>query len=395
MSFDVFAGLRVLDFTRVLAGPYATRLLADFGAEVIKVQSGKSATGAESNDRPYFSAWNRNKRSIVLDMNLPEARQAVLDLVCNCDVVIENFSPRVFDNWGLDYATLQQHNPAIILLRMSAAGQTGAWRNSVAFGPTIQALSGLTQLTACRDGTPIGPGFAYADVVAGLYGALAIASAVYSRVRTGKGQCIDLSEYEALVGLLGPSLIVEQMGAREIVSGRDVAETAPSAPYGFFRCVGFERWCAIAVFDDAQWQALCEVLQLQGAEHDPRFATLEARSSNSAELRAVIEASAGKRQAWELASQLQSKGVPAAVVQDAKDLSLDPQLVERGFFVRLKHPGQAESVSDRGAIRLGAESQPQWRPAPLLGQDTDSVLADLLGWSPDKIASFKARGIIG
>jgi len=395
MSFDVFAGLRVLDFSRVLAGPYATRLLADFGAEVIKVQAGKSATGAETNDRPYFAAWNRNKRSIVLDMDLPEARQAVLDLVCSCDIVVENFSPRVLDNWGLDYATLQQQNPAIILLRMSAAGQTGAWRNSVAFGPTIQALSGLTQLTACRDGIPIGPGFAYADVVAGLYGALAISSAVYSRARTGKGQYIDLSEYEALVGLLGPSLIAKQMGASEIFSSQDSTEAALAAPYGFYRCLGADRWCAIAVFDHTEWQALCEVLQFQGAQSDPRFATIGLRNSNSAELRSVIEASTRKRQAWELASQLQCKGVPAAVVQDAKDLSLDPQLVERGFFVRIKHPGQAESVSDRGAIRFGAESPPQWRPAPLLGQDTDSVLADLLGWSPDKIAAYKTRGIIG
>ena len=395
MSFDVFAGLRVLDFSRVLAGPSATRLLADFGADVIKVQARKTSGGAEDNEQPYFAAWNRNKRSIVLDMQLPEARRAALDLVRKCDVVIENFAPRVLDNWGLDYAALRQENQSIILMRMSAGGQTGPWRNHVAFGPTIHALSGLTHLTAYPEGTPIGPGFAYADVVAGLYAALAIAAAVYSRAHTGQGQCIDLSEYEALVGLLGPSLIALQAGENEIALTKVSAEPAPAAPYGYFRCQGSDQWCAIAVFDDAQWQALCEVLHLEHVGRDTRFANVAARNRNSAELHSVVEARTAERRASELALHLQDKGVPSSAVKDARDLSGDPQLVERGFFVRLKHPARGEYLCDRGAVRLGCDGAPQWMPAPSLGQDTDHLFRNLLGWSPDKIAAFRRRGIIG
>ena len=171
MTDGILSGLRVLDFTWVLAGPYATRILADFSAEVIKVQSLKTAKGAELNLSGYFSTWNRNKRSITLDMSHPEAGELILNLARISDVVIENFAPRVMANWGLTYEKWKEANPQIIMVSMSAMGQTGPWKDHVAFGPALQALSGLTYLSSFDDEQPLGLGYAYGDHVIGLYGA--------------------------------------------------------------------------------------------------------------------------------------------------------------------------------------------------------------------------------
>lgn len=393
-SPGILAGLRVLDFTRVLAGPYATRVLADFGAEVIKVQSEKTE-GSGATEQPYYKAWNRNKRSITLDLSRSEARDAVLDLVRQCDVVAENFAPRVFENWGFGYETLRRRNPAIIVLRMSAVGQTGPWRNAVAFGPTIHALSGLTGLTSYPGGPPLGPGFAHADVVAGLYGALSVAAAVYHRERTGRGQCIDLSEYEATIGTLGPALVARAAAASEKEIGDALREPLPAAPYGCFRCLGADRWCAIAVFDEAQWRALCDVLHLHEQSCRPEFAGVDARMNHSVELRTLIEERTSTRDASGLAKALQERGVPASAVQDAGDLVRDPHLLDRGFFVGPGHPAGGGLVGERGAVRLGPAPPPPPRPAPRLGEDNDHIFGKLLGWAPGKVSTLRERGVIG
>jgi len=182
---NILSEIRVLDFTRVLSGPYATRILADFGAEVIKVQS-KKIEGAEPVFGGYFDTWNRNKRSITLDMSHSEAHKIALRLVSLCDVVIENFSPRVMSNWGMDFPKLKYARPDIIMLSMSGMGQTGPWKNHVAFGPTVQSLGGLTYLSSFEEDAPVGPGYALADHISGLYGAFAVLAALENRDRTGQ-----------------------------------------------------------------------------------------------------------------------------------------------------------------------------------------------------------------
>ncbi len=204
---SALSGVRVLDLTRVLAGPYATRVLADFGAEVIKVQSSKTAHGSEENGTPYFAAWNRNKRSVTIDLGRPEARGIMLRLAACSDVVVENFSSRVMANWGLTYDTLKEVRPDVIMASISAAGQTGPWKDIVAFGPTFHALSGLTSAFSASGGTPVCPGHAYGDTIIGLYGALAILAALERRESAGVGAYIDLSGYEAVCTLLGPGLL--------------------------------------------------------------------------------------------------------------------------------------------------------------------------------------------
>lgn len=390
------AGLTVLDFSRVLAGPYATRLLADFGAKVIKVQTGRLAHGVENNQSAYFRLYHRNKRGVTIDLSRPQGREVVLELAAKCDVVVENFSPRVMDNWNLGYDALSRVRPDIILLHMSAMGQTGPWRDRVAFGPTLHALSGLTALTDSLigpgQGPPAGPGFAFSDIAAGLHGALAVLAALEHRRRTGRGACLDLSEYETLVGLVAPWLD----RSRPPRSNPAVALSGdpPAAPYGCYPCAGPDRWLALAAFDQAQWSALCRVLGLGELTADPRFATLEARLKNNAQLDELIGRATAAWAAPDLAEALQAAGLASAEVQTAPDLAADPHLAARNFLVRLEGAGRAGELTDNTPIRLGRGGAAAFWPAPDLGQGNQAVFRHLLGWSQAKLAEMIDQGVI-
>jgi crotonobetainyl-CoA:carnitine CoA-transferase CaiB-like acyl-CoA transferase len=247
MKKGILSDVRVLDFSRVLAGPYATRVLGDIGAEVIKVQSRKTATGSDDNNGAYFNTWNRNKRSITLDMSYPEAREIALNLTTICDVVVENSSPRVMSNWGLNYEKLTEARKDLIMVSMSGMGQTGPRKDFVAFGPTVQSLGGLTYLTSYDKDLPIGLGYSYTDAAAGLYSAIAILAALEYRDRTGLGRHIDLSEYEAVCTLIGPALLDAASNQKEILPQGNQSPDVPAAPYGCYKCLGDDRWCVIAV----------------------------------------------------------------------------------------------------------------------------------------------------
>ena len=392
---NILSGLRVLDFTRVLAGPYAARLLADFGAEVIKVQSEKTATGADSNTSGYFATWNRNKRSIALDMSHPEARQIALRLTAISDVVIENFSPRVMSNWGLQYEKLKAVRPDLVMVSMSGMGQTGPWNDYVAFGPTIQAFSGLTSLTSFNKDDPMGLGHAYSDCVAGLYAVLAILAALESRDKTGTGQYIDLSEYEAMCSLLGPLFLDISAHQRNVVPQGNHTDCVPAAPYGCYQCSGTDRWCTIAVFNEREWEALCKTMGNPQWARDERFSSLEKRKDHSDELDELLGRWTLKHEAGELMCLLQEAGVPAGKVQNAEDLAKDLHLKARGYFVNLEHPVLGNTISDSSPILFRETPTPEWKAAPLLGQDNRYVYMDLLGLSESEVSSYLERGIIG
>jgi crotonobetainyl-CoA:carnitine CoA-transferase CaiB-like acyl-CoA transferase len=395
MQTGILNGLRVLDFTRVLAGPFATRILADFGAEVIKVQSRKTATGAESNTRAYFQAWNRNKRSISLDMDYPEAREIALRLTQLSDVVVENFSPRVMTNWQLAYTDLRKARSDIIVLSMSAAGQTGPWRDRVAYGPTVQSASGLTYLTSFSKDDPQGLGTSYADLVAGLYGALAVLSALEYRQRTGKGAHIDLSQYEAVCTMIAPALMESQTNQTEVLPLGNHAGYVEAAPHGCYRCLGEDRWCVIAVFDEAQWQGLCNSVGVPGLAGEVRFSSLSKRKRHEEELNRLLEAWTSERKAEEVMRILQDAGVPAGVVQTAEELARDPQLLARDFFMCLEHPVLGSLLTDTCPMRFTGKLHIDRNPAPLFGQDNRYVFRELLGFTEEAFRSHVKRGIIG
>jgi crotonobetainyl-CoA:carnitine CoA-transferase CaiB-like acyl-CoA transferase len=394
MNEKPLSGLRVLDFTWMLAGPYATRLLADFGAEVIKIQSKKTASGAESNPTPYFNAWNRNKRSITLDLGHPEAREIALKLTAISDIVIENFSPRVMSNWGLNYERLREVRPNLIMVSLSAMGQTGPWKNFVALGPTLQALSGLTYLTSFNEDSPMGLGFAYADVVAGLYAALAVLAALEYREKKDKGQYIDLSEYEALCSTMGPAFLEAAIHPVAIVPKGNRPDYILAAPYGCYQCTGEDRWCVIAVHTEEEWQGLCKAMGSPDWTGEKRFSTPSRRKILSEELDELLGRWTIQHPAEEVAALLQKNGVPAGVVQNARDLAKDPQLIARRFFVNLEHPVLGQTITDAPPIHFEQEPAVDWKAAPLLGEDNRYVYKELLGFTENELSNYMDRGII-
>jgi crotonobetainyl-CoA:carnitine CoA-transferase CaiB-like acyl-CoA transferase len=393
MAEDILSGIRILDFSRVLAGPYATRILGDFGAEVIKVQSAKTAKGVESNSEPYFWAWNRNKRSITLDLSNPLAKDIALKLVAICDVVVENFSPRVMSNWGLNYEKLVEVKSDLIMVGMSGMGQTGPWRDFVAYAPTVQSLGGLTYLTSYNRNSPAGVGQAYADVISGLYCAIAVLSALEYRAMSGTGQYVDLSEYEAVCGMIGPALMAAAAGQLEIFPRGNRSPHIPAAPYGCYRCAGKDRWCVIAVFDNMEWTALCEVMKRPEWLAHEHFSTLAGRKENEEELDSLIEQwTSGHDASW-IMKALQDAGVYAGVVQSADDLAHDPQLHARDFFVPLNHPLSGKTLTDRNPIRMNGGSPANWKASPSLGGDNRYVYLELLGLSESEFERYTAIGV--
>jgi crotonobetainyl-CoA:carnitine CoA-transferase CaiB-like acyl-CoA transferase len=395
MKEGILRGLRVLDLTRVVAGPFATRTLADFGAEVIKIQTEKTATGAEANVTGYFNAWNRNKKSITLNLNHGEARELFCRLAAISDIVVENFTPRVMANWGLTYDTLREFKPDLIMLSMSGLGQTGPDKDFVAYGPTLQSMGGLTYLTSLSPEEPLGLGYSYADPIFGLYGAISILGALEYRDNTGEGGHIDLSGLEAVCTLIGPELIDAATNKRGVLPAGNYPTSGQATPYGCYQCRGADRCCVIAPSRDEHWQALCRVAGHSEWSTDERFLSLSQREKNQQELDALLADWTRNMAAEEVVSLLQEAGVPAGVVQDAADLASDPQLQARNFFTTIEHSLLGKITSDTYPFKLPDCHPQEWKAAPLLGEDNDYIFHELLGLGLEEISRLKDKGIIG
>jgi benzylsuccinate CoA-transferase BbsF subunit len=265
------------------------------------------------------------------------------------------------------------------MLSLSAMGNSGPWKDYVGFGPTVEAFSGLTGLTAYPGGPPLGPGTAHADHVAGLMACLALLSALERRRRTGEGSYIDVSGVEAMVGLLGDAFIPPQEAA---------------APSGVYPCRGEDRWCALSVYGEEEWDSFKQALGSPLWAEEDSFATLASRLKNKEALDELISVWTAQHTPQEVTAVLQEQGVAAGVVQDAGDLSGDPQLKERGFFVELDHPEAGKTFSDASPLRL-SDSPPAYRcPAPLPGQDNQYVYGRLLGLTGAELDRLREQGVI-
>jgi len=382
MREGILKGIRVLDFTWVLAGPYSTRILADFGAEVIKIQSLRMTGGPKDNLNGYFCNWNRNKLGITLDMSHMEARELFLRLVRLSDVVVDNFSPRVMENWGLTYETLRKVNPRIISASISAMGQTGPWRNCVAFGPGLQALSGLTYLSSYDERRSVGAGFAYGDHVMGLYGALGILAAIENRFHTGEGCRVDLSGYEAVCSVMGAALMeAAQSEAPPRPNGNQAADAGFC---GCYPCRGEDRWCVFSTSTAAEWQALTHLLNSGQLRPEAPRETQDR----------CISAWTRARTAEEAVECLQHAGIPAGIVQNAEDLVHDPHLIDRQFWLSLNHPVLGRMLGDRFPARFACGETEDWRPAPQLGEDNRYVFRDILKLTEEEFIQAKKKGVI-
>jgi len=276
-------GIRVLDFTWVVAGPVTTRILADLGADVIKVERRGSLDFGDRRGG-LSGTLMRGKRSLLLDLNDPRGLDIARRLAAVSDVVIDNFSARVMTNLGLDYDALVQLRLDIICVRMTGFGLTGPDRDHVSYGPTLQALTGYTLLMAEPDGPPAGFGYSYSDLAGGNLGALAVLAALWHRRRTGRGQLVDLAQLETVASVLGPVLLDRALHGGASVPAGNASQEAPGAPHGVYPCAGEERWLAITVFTDAEWERFAGALGGAAWTRDARFATRAGRVRHAAEL---------------------------------------------------------------------------------------------------------------
>jgi benzylsuccinate CoA-transferase BbsF subunit len=388
---SILNGIRILDFSWVLAGPYATRMLADFGAEVIKIQPLLPEAG-DKFSRAYYHTWNRNKLGITLDLGKNEGIEIARKLVGISDVVVENFSPRVMENWGLGYPELKDVNPQIILLSMSAMGHTGPQRDYVGFGPTVQAFSGITFLTAYPDQPPLGLGYSYSDHIAGLYASLALLNALEYRRQTGEGQFIDLSQTEAMTSLLADAFLEYTLEGREAKPVGNRSDKA--APHGIYPCQGEDRWCAITVSSAEEWDGFKRALDNPDWVNAARFTSLEGRLENVEALDSLVREWTCQYPAEEVMAVMQREKVPAGVVQNAADLTDDPQLESRGFFLKMEHPDLGHTVTDASPIRLSEHPAEYRRIAPGRGHDNEYVYRHLLGLTENEINRLKRDKVI-
>lgn len=400
-------------------GACATRLLADFGAQVIRIEDrnrldmprrlpiykGEARTYGEEDANPdpnkggLFNNYNRNKLGVTINMRDPRGRELADRLIAASSVVTENFAPGVMERWGLTYERLRALSPEVIYGRMSGFGHTGPHAEHRSYGPVVQAVSGLSHISGLPGEEPSGWGLSYMDNEAAFFNAAALMMAIYSRNTTGKGSEIDVSAVEAGINLLGPLLLDVSVNGRS-TRGPDFPpgnrlEDPNAAPHGVYPCLGEDRWIAIAVFNDAEWLALRTAMGEPAWAAEARFASQTARYANQDELDSRMAGWTAGQDRFVLMHRLQAAGVRAGAVQTAEDLNeTDPQIAHRGTFFEMDHPVIGEARFEGTPIRFSSVVQDNWRSAPLLGEDNGYVFQNLLGLTADEVETLTAEGVL-
>ncbi len=403
MTKKVFDGIKIADFTWVGAGPMTTKYLADHGAQVIRIESSAHPDllrvtppfkdGIPGLNRSaYCACFNNNKLGLGLDLNHPRAMEVVRRLVDWADIVAESFSPGTMARWGITYQDLSRIKPGIIMYSTSQQGQTGRHSRIGAYGTQLVALAGFTHLTGWPDRGPTGPYGPYTDAMVPPLGAAALAAALDYRRRTGRGLHIDLSQYETAINFLAPAMLDYTVNRR--VQGREGNRNPDAAPHGIFPCKGDNRWCAIAVFTDNEWQALCNVADNSSWTADPGFSTLPLRKENETELEQLLAGWTVKYDAEELMNKLQAAGVPAGLVENGEDIHHDPQLEHRYYLWELEHLEIGKHYYERPPFKLSKTPAELNKAGPCLGEDTRYVCTEILGISEEQLTELSAEGVL-
>jgi CoA:oxalate CoA-transferase len=394
----LFDGVRVLDLSRMLAGPYGSMLLADLGAEVIKIEDPGGGDPMRSMGPPfldeesaYFLSINRNKKSVALDLERAEGRQVFLDLCRVSDVVWENFRPGVMARLGCAPDAMRALNPRLIVCSISAFGQEGPYRNWPAFDLALQAMGGGMSITGEEGRPPARMGLPMGDLAGGMFGALAVAGALFRRAQTGEGAHFDLSLLDCQVSLL--TYIAQYFWADGRVPGRVGSGHASVVPYQAFATR--DGFLVVAVFSDKFWSGFCRAIERPELIADPRFDSNLARVANRAALIPLLEAILPQRPTAEWLGRLQKEGVPAAPIQRVDEVLSDPQVLQREMVVDLEHPklGTLKTLGTPIRAAGGAAFRPVSPPA--LGEHTEAVLSALLGYPADRIAALRRASVIG
>jgi crotonobetainyl-CoA:carnitine CoA-transferase CaiB-like acyl-CoA transferase len=389
-------GMRVLDLTRVLAGPFATMLLADLGADVIKVE--RPGDGDETRHLPphregeshYFMSVNRGKRGVVIDLKQPAGRDLALDLARVSDVLIENFRPGVTGRLGLDYERVREINPEIVYCSISAFGQTGPLAERSAFDVAMQAMGGGMSVTGEPDGPPLRSGLPIADLGAGLFAAIGVLAAVVEKQRTGRGQLVDVAMFDAMAGLL------TQYAGRYFMTGESASRVGNGhpavAPYGSYPAADGD--IVIANLGESFWPKIARAIDRPELADDERFRTNADRLRHREELDALIAAETRRLPVAEWEARFEAGDVPHAPVLTVGQVLEHPQALARGLVTEVEHVRLGRMRTTGRPITLPAHADARQAPAPLLGQHTDEVLRELLGATPERLREWRAAGVI-
>jgi crotonobetainyl-CoA:carnitine CoA-transferase CaiB-like acyl-CoA transferase len=383
--------------SRVLAGPFCGMLLADLGADVIKLEM--PGRGDDSREFPpfkegqslYYTNLNRGKKSITLNLKHLEGKRLLLELVKKCDVLIENFSPGTMDKLGLGYEELQAANPRLVYAAISGFGQTGPYRSRPGYDIVGQAMGGLLSITGWPDSPPTRSGTAIGDILSSLFATIGIIAALNVRERTGKGQLVDVSLVDSVYAAL--ENIPQKYFVEGVVPQRIGNRYEFIYPYDTF--MTRDGWVVIGIANDAIWGRFLETSGLSMLRDDPRFTSNKLRVENHAELQLIIEKWALSQGKDELVRMLNANRIPSCPIYDIKDASEDPHISKaRGMVVEVEQPGLGVVKLQGNPIKMSHTDPKPRGPAPSLGEDNESVLAGLLGLTPEEIGKLRLEGII-
>lgn len=402
MADGPLRGIRILDLTHVWAGPLATRVLADLGATVVKIEGpmsrgprnyrGGLPIGGWLGGAPPSEPWNlnavfvklqRNKQSVAIDLKHDAGRRMFLELAREADVVIENFSARAMPELGLDYDDIAAVNPKIIYVAIPGYGKSGPYRGRVAFGPSVEGLSGLTNVMGYGPAEPRNTAMALMDPITSVNATAAVLDALRHRERTGRGAYVEMSLHEGGVSYSGPWLIEHQLGGHIEPLGNRHPQMAP---HGVYLCAGDDAWIALACRDDDDWRALCGIVD--GLQHD---ADLAARSANHDDIDSTIARWTSRRSKEAAAATLQTAGVPAGPINVTPDMTADPQIRYRRFFVPIE---SGPTPMPGNPIQMAGIGSDDWTPCPRLGSDNRAVLQEWLNYDDARLASLEEAGVL-
>jgi crotonobetainyl-CoA:carnitine CoA-transferase CaiB-like acyl-CoA transferase len=406
------AGLKVADFSWFGAGPICAQNLARYGATVVRVESEAHLDGLRSvmpfatgktgyNVSGYFNNYNAGKLGVTINMSNELGREMARKLVGWCDVFITNHTNRIVERWNFTYDELVKINPTIIAAYQPMQGFDGPHKHYFGFGAVLNAITGFNNLSGYPNRTPMGLGTNYPDYVINPgHTLIAILAALRHRKKTGKGQRIELAQVESVISALAPAVMDYTANGR--VQTRAGNRVPNAAPHGAFRCQDIEinaekhdRWVTIAVHDDATWRALVDAMGSPAWAGDAKFATHDDRKQNEDELEAKISEWTQPQMAEDVMTLLQSKGVPAGVVQNARDVhDLDPHLQARKYYEYIEHPETGVMAHDGAPFRLSKTPGSLRTPAPCLGEHNEQVFGELLGLAPEEIDALRADGVI-
>jgi benzylsuccinate CoA-transferase BbsF subunit len=395
-------GIRVVDFSWVLAGPTMTRCLGDYGAEIIHVESSTHPDAIRMsppfkdgkqtiNNSGYWGTYHCNKYSVNINLNNPKGSELVKKLISQSDVVVENYIPGTMDKWGLGYQELAKIKPDIIMVSISLFGQDGPYKRRFGFGAFAEGMSGISNLIGWPDRDPSNFQMVIGDALVPFFGVTALMAALEHRDRTGEGQWIDVNQLDVCSFLMTPYVLDYSINGRETI--RCGNASPGSCPHAVYPCAGKEKWCAISVSSDEEWRSLCETMGNPRLFDDPKFSTFACRKKHEQELDGIIGAWTVQSPPRDLMKKLQAKGVPAGIVLSGSGITDDPQLQYRQAVQYMDHSEIGRFGYFTMPFKLSETPAELRLPPPLMGEHTEQVCTEILKMPKEEFNRLRNEGL--